>query len=125
MPKSKVRKKKGKPVKYTPKPTGISKTKMKKLMELIAQQQESMKEASETPEIREGEGSLHISENFTKKLNVVASDEINEGPELQEIENSHKEFTESLDSLSSESIDTEIEEDSSDLTEGPVSSEDE
>jgi hypothetical protein len=121
MPKSKVRKKKGKPVKYTPKPTGISKTKMKKLMELIAQQQESMKEASETPEIREGEGSLHILENFTKKLNVLASDSINEGPELQETENSHEEFIESLDSLSSESI--EIEEDSSDVTEGPVSSE--
>jgi hypothetical protein len=125
MPKSKVRKKKGKPVKYTPKPTGISKTKMKKLMELIAQQQESMKEASETPEIREGEGSLHISENFTKKLNVVASDSINEGPELQETENSHEEFIESLDSLSSESIDTEIYDDSSDVTEGPVSSENE
>jgi hypothetical protein len=125
MSKSKVRKKKGKPVKYTPKPTGISKTKMKKLMELIAQQQESMKEASETPEIREGEGSLHISENFTKKLNVVASDSINEGPELQETENSHEEFIESLDSLSSESIDTEIYDDSSDVTEGPVSSENE
>lgn len=125
MPKSKVRKKKGKPVKYTPKPTGISKTKMKKLMEMIAQQQELMKEPSETLEIREGGGSLHISEDFTKKLNVVASDQINEGPELQETENSHKEFTESLDSLSSESIDTEIKEDSSDLTEGPVSSEDE
>ena len=67
MPKSKVRKKKGKPVKYTPKPTGISKTKMKKLMEMIAQQQESMKEASETPEIREGKGALHISEEFTKQ----------------------------------------------------------
>ena len=34
MTKSRVRKKNGKPVKYTPKPTGISKTKMKKLMEL-------------------------------------------------------------------------------------------
>jgi hypothetical protein len=125
MPKSKVRKKKGKPVKYTPKPTGISKTKMKKLMELIAQQQELMKEAQETPEIREGEGSLHISEDFTKKLNVVSSDSINEGPELQETENSHVEFIESLDSLSSESIDTEIYDDSSDVTEGPVSSENE
>ena len=125
MPKSKVRKKKGKPVKYTPKPTGISKTKMKKLMELIAQQQELMKESAETPEIREGEGSLHISDDFTKKLNVVSSDSINEGPELQETENSHVEFIESLDSLSCESIDTEIYDDSSDVTEGPVSSENE
>jgi hypothetical protein len=122
MGKSKVRKKNGKPVKYTPKPTGISKTKMKKLMELIAQQQELMKEPSETLEIREGEGSLHISEDFTKKLNVVASDQINEGPELHETEKSHEEFIDSLDTLSSESIDTEILDDSSDVTEGPVSS---
>ena len=125
MPKSKVRKKKGKPVKYTPKPTGISKTKMKKLMELIAQQQELMKEAQETPEIREGAGELHISEDFTKKLNVLASDSINEGPELQETENSHEEFIESLDSLSSESIDNGIQNGSSELTEGPSSSENE
>ena len=125
MGKSKVRKKNGKPVKYTPKPTGISKTKMKKLMELIAQQQELMKEPQETLEIREGAGELHISENFTKKLNVLASDSINEGPELHETENSQEEFIESLDSLSSESINTEIKEDSSDVTEGPVSSENE
>jgi hypothetical protein len=125
MGKSKVRKKNGKPVKYTPKPTGISKTKMKKLMELIAQQQELLKEPQETPEIREGAGSLHISEDFTKKLNVLASDSINEGPELQETENSHVEFIESLDSLSSESINTEIQDDSSEVTEGPVSSENE
>ncbi len=86
MTKSRVRKKNGKPVKYTPKPTGISKTKMKKLMELIAQQQELMKLSAETPgtpEIRE-EGTLHISDEFTKKLNVVSSDKINEGPILQE-----------------------------------------
>ena len=98
MPKSKVRKKKGKPVKYTTKPTGISKTKMKKLMELIAQQQELMKEAPETPEIREGKGALHISEDFTKKLNVLATDQINEGPELQENEDSNNKFSdESVD----------------------------
>ena len=123
MPKSKVRKKKGKPVKYTSKPTGISKTKMKKLMEMIAQQQELMKEAPETIEIREGGGSLHISEDFTKKLNVLASDSIKEGPELHETENSQEEFIESIDSLSSESIDTEIHDNSSNITEGPVTSE--
>jgi hypothetical protein len=125
MSKSKVRKKNGKPVKYTPKPTGISKTKMKKLMELIAQQQELMKEAPETPEIREGAGALHISEDFTKKLNVLESDSINEGPELQETENSHEEFIKSLDSLSSKSIDTGIHDDSSGVTGGPSSSENE
>jgi hypothetical protein len=123
MGKSKVRKKNGKPEKYTPKPTGISKTKMKKLMEMIAQQQELMKEPSETLEIREGGGALHISEDFTKKLNVVASDSINEGPELHETENSQEEFIESLDSLSSESMNKEIKEDSSEETEGPASSE--
>jgi len=121
MPKSKVRKKKGKPVKYTPKPTGISKTKMKKLMELIAQQQESMKEAPETPEIREGKGDLHISEEFTKKLNVLATDKINKGPELQENEDLNNKF-------SDESVDlpTAIDENEgieiSQENEGPVSS---
>lgn len=121
MPKSKVRKKKGKPVKYTPKPTGISKTKMKKLMELIAQQQESMKEAPETPEIREGKGDLHISEEFIKKLNVLATDKINKGPELQENEDLNNKF-------SDESVDlpTAIDENEgieiSQENEGPVSS---
>jgi hypothetical protein len=121
MPKSKVRKKKGKPVKYTPKPTGISKTKMKKLMEIIARQQESMKEAPETPEIREGKGDLHISEEFTKKLNVLATDKINKGPELQENEDLNNKF-------SDESVDlpTAIDENEgieiSQENEGPVSS---
>jgi hypothetical protein len=124
MPKSKVRKKKGKPVKYTPKPTGISKTKMKKLMELIAQQQELMKEAPETPEIREGKGALHISEDFTKKLNVLGTDQINEGPELQENEDSNNKFSdESVDlpTIVVENEDLEISEEN----EGPVSSESE
>lgn len=121
MPKSKVRKKKGKPVKYTAKPTGISKTKMKKLMEMIAQQQESMKEAAETPEIREGKGALHISEEFTKKLNVLGTDQINEGPELQESEDSHQKSSDESDDLPTivvENEDLEILEEN----EGPVSS---
>lgn len=124
MSKSKVRKKKGKPVKYTPKPTGISKTKMKKLMELIAQQQESMKEAQETPEIREGKGALHISEEFTKKLNVLATDKINKGPELQESEGSSQKSSDESDDLPTivvENEDLEISEEN----EGPVSSESE
>jgi hypothetical protein len=121
MPKSKVRKKKGKPVKYTPKPTGISKTKMKKLMEMIAQQQESINESSETPEIREGKGDLHISEEFTKKLNVLGTDQINEGPELQESEDSHQKSSDESDDLPTivvENEDLEILEEN----EGPVSS---
>lgn len=124
MPKSKVRKKKGKPVKYTPKPTGISKTKMKKLMELIAQQQELMKEPQETLEIREGAGALHISDDFTKKLNVLSSDSINEGPELQENEDSNNKFSDEsgdLPTIVVENEDLEISEEN----EGPVSSESE
>ncbi len=113
MPKSRVRKKKGKPVKYTPKPTGISKTRMKQLMELIAKQQELMKEAPQTPEIRE-EGSLHISEDFTKKMNVLPSESINEGPELQ---NDTDPLLESEIKIEDKNSDDDTEE-----TEGPVSS---
>lgn len=123
MPKSKVRKKKGKPVKYSPKPNGISKTKMKKLIELIAQQQESVKETQETPEIRESKGALHISENYIKKLNVLAPNSIVKGPKLQDYENSHVEFLKNLEQLSSESINTEILVNLPSETEGPTSSE--
>ena len=94
---------------------------MKKLMEMIAQQQESMKEASETPEIREGKGALHISEEFTKKLNVLGTDQINEGPELQESEDSHQKSSDESDDLPTivvENEDLEILEEN----EGPVSS---
>jgi hypothetical protein len=121
MPKSKVRKKKGKPVKYTPKPTGISKTKMKKLMEMIAQQQESINESSETPEIREGKGDLHISEEFTKKLNVLATDQINKGPELQEFVDSHQKSPNEPEDLPT-TIDENKEIEISEENEGPVSS---
>lgn len=41
MARSRVRKKNGKKVKYTPNPTGISKTKMKKLMEIIEAHQKN------------------------------------------------------------------------------------
>ena len=66
MSKSKVRKKNGKPVKYTPNPTGISKTKMKKLMELLGEynkQAEGVEGA--IPEIRDRAGSLIIPSEFT------------------------------------------------------------
>lgn len=114
MPKSRVRKKKGKPVKYTPKPTGISKTKMKKLMEMIQQYQKTEQENSgETPEIREGEGQLLISPEFIKKLNVNASTDIEGGPELSNDSNT----TDPLENLEENSIDEQkIEED------GPSSS---
>jgi hypothetical protein len=115
MPKSRVRKKKGKPVKYTPKPQGISKTKMKQLMELIAKQQELMQaQSTETPELREGsQGELIIGSEFTKKLNVNSSTEILEGPGLSDIKEEVKE---------SETQSEEILEISQDVSEeGPVS----
>ena len=83
--KSRVRKKKGKPVKYQPKPKGLSKTKMKKLLQMIEEQQKSAAENSaETPEIREGGGELLISPDFIKKLNVSSEVEVSNGPELAE-----------------------------------------
>jgi hypothetical protein len=82
MPKSKVRKKNGKKVKYKPNPTGLSKTKMKKLMEMIAGQQKNLESVPQS-EIRDESTPLHISEEFTKKLNVIPSSEVTEeGPSL-------------------------------------------
>jgi hypothetical protein len=76
MPKSKVRKKNGKNVKYNPKPTGLSKTKMKKLMEMISGQQKSMQESQDNVV-------LEISEDFSKKINLTPTDEIStDGPAL-------------------------------------------
>jgi hypothetical protein len=77
MPKSKVRKKNGKKVKYNPKPTGLSKTKMKKLMEMISGQQKSMQDAGQDNVV------LEISEDFSNKINLAPTDEIStEGPSL-------------------------------------------
>jgi hypothetical protein len=93
MPKSKVRKKNGKKVKYTPKPQGISKTKMKKLMEMIAEQQKLM-EAQQGGSAETGEGVLSISDEFSKKINVTPSDQIKEeGPSLSVLEENSQEET--------------------------------
>ena len=118
MSKSKVRKKNGKPVKYTPNPTGISKTKMKKLMELLGEYNKQAEVAEGAiPEIRDRAGSLIIPSEFTKKMNVIATDEIsNSGPEL---------------SIKEETIETPVENNTIDLpvdestekTDGPISSE--
>jgi hypothetical protein len=82
MPKNKVRKKNGKKVKYTPKPKGLSKTKMKKLMEMIAQQQKEL-EAQNKAEPRDEKKPIEISEEFTKKMNVISSEAISvQGPSL-------------------------------------------
>jgi hypothetical protein len=76
MSKSKVRKKNGKKVKYKPNPTGLSKTKMKKLMEMISGQQKSMQETQDNVV-------LGISEDFSDKINLAPADEIStEGPPL-------------------------------------------
>lgn len=86
MPKSRVRKKNGKKVKHTPKPKGLSKTKMKKLMEMISKQNKSLEGADQISEIRDG-NSLEISPDFTKKLNVAPSSEIElNGPSLSQID---------------------------------------
>lgn len=83
--KSRVRKKKGKPVKYKAKPKGISKTQMKKILKMIEDQQKMAQEGqTETLENREGHGELLISPDFIKKLNVNPSDSIEEGPSLSE-----------------------------------------
>jgi hypothetical protein len=114
MPKSRIRKKKGKPVKYTPKPTGISKTKMKKLMELLEQYKENSENTGDQiPEIREGAGSLIIPEEFKKKMNILPEDESpNSGPELSE------KNTDETESNSQESAEDNKENDESE-SEGP------
>ena len=114
MPKSRVRKKKGKPVKYTPKPTGISKTKMKKLMELLEQyKQNSENHGDQIPEIRDEAGSLIIPEEFKKKMNILPGEETpDSGPELSE------ETTDEIESNSHESNDNDKENDESE-SEGP------
>ncbi len=112
--KSRVRKKNGKPVKYKAKPKGLSKTKMKKLLEMIQEQQKSAEiNSAETPEIRET-GELLISPDFIKKLNVSPASEIKEGPELSD----KKENDE--DGILEEPIEEKIEENKE---EGPISSE--
>lgn len=115
--KSRVRKKKGKAVKYTAKPKGLSKTKMQKLLKMIEDQQKSAEQNSgETLEIREGEGELLISPEFTKKLNVTSEIEIENGPELAE---------ESMQGIPEESPKEEEKEVSKreEEIEGPISSE--
>jgi len=82
--KSRVRKKNGKPVKYKPKPKGMSKTQMKKIMQMIQEQQKIQTEGQAAPETREEMGELLISPEFIKKLNVNPSDNIKEGPSLSE-----------------------------------------
>ena len=82
--KSRVRKKNGKPVKYKPKPKGMSKTQMKKLLKMIEEQQKLSQDGQDAPETREEMGELLISPEFIKKLNVNPSENIEEGPVLSE-----------------------------------------
>ncbi len=113
--KSRVRKKNGKPVKYKPKPKGMSKTQMKKIMEMIQEQQKIAQEGpTEIQETREGGGELLISPEFIKKLNVTPSEDIKEGPSLSEEDKS--------DDQQKNEVET-IEEKEEDTDQGPVSSE--
>jgi hypothetical protein len=75
MAKNSKKRKNGKVKKYVPKPKGISNTKMKKIMDFINAQKDL--QPAQPSEIREGD-SLHISENFTKKLNIEPSFKITE-----------------------------------------------
>lgn len=75
MPKSSKKRKNGKIKKYVPKPKGISKTKMKKIMDFLKTQKDL--QPAQPSEIREGD-SLYISEDFSKKLNIEPSFEITE-----------------------------------------------
>lgn len=78
MPKNKIRKKNGKKVKHTPKPTSISKTKMKKIMDAIA----GMKENSEVL----SDNRVSILEDSTGKMNILPSEELSlSGPELSNL----------------------------------------
>ena len=86
MPKSRVRKKKGKPVKYTPKPSGISKTKMKKFMEMMDQYKKIVDESKKKEEDNvEDQVGLIIPGDHKKKMDFLSVNEIHsEGPELSE-----------------------------------------
>lgn len=70
--KSRVRKKNGKPVKYQPKPKGISKTKMKKILEMIQEQQKILnteKDISTEDVIESIESDTNIEESHTTTIN--------------------------------------------------------
>lgn len=70
--KSRVRKKNGKPVKYQPKPKGISKTKMKKILEMIQDQQKILnteKDISAENVIESIESDTSIDETPTTDIN--------------------------------------------------------
>jgi hypothetical protein len=113
--KSRVRKKNGKPVKYKPKPKGLSKTQMKKLLKMIEDQQKATQENSgEVLETREGGGELLISPEFIKKLNVNPSASIEEGPALSEEDKTEEPVNES---------ETLEEKEDENLKPGPISSE--
>lgn len=75
--KSRVRKRNGKPVKYQPKPKGISKTKMKKILEMIQEQQKilntekdiSTEDVIESIESESIESGTNIEESHTTTIN--------------------------------------------------------
>jgi hypothetical protein len=70
--KSRVRKKNGKPVKYQPKPKGISKTKMKKILAMIEEQQKIL--ATEKESTQENIEEAVIIEDNT--VDIIENDSI-------------------------------------------------
>jgi len=87
MPKSKNKRKNGKVKKYQPKPKGISKRKLEKLLEQFKNQTIKNPLQEGIVELRNDESQLEISDDSKKKYNVISSDSpINEGPKLSEIQ---------------------------------------
>jgi hypothetical protein len=93
MPKSSKKRKNGKISKYTPKPKGISKTKMKKITDFLKTQKDL--QGNQPLEIREA-NTLQISEDFSRKNNsehpyeiiegeVVSSDDFNVSQETEKL----------------------------------------
>jgi len=83
MPKSKVRKKNGKKVKYKPKTQGISKKKLEQLLKNMKEIENfNFPKPEDILEIRD-ESVLEINDPDKKKYNIVLGEsEISQGPEL-------------------------------------------
>jgi hypothetical protein len=85
MAKSRNKRKNGKVKKYQPKPKGISKKKLEKLLEQFKNQTINNSSEEGVVEIRTDESQLEILDDSKKKYNVVSSDStFIEGPELSQ-----------------------------------------
>lgn len=84
MPKSNKKRKNGKAKKYSPKPKGISKSKLEDLLRQF-RQNGMMATQDEIAEIRMDSSDLEIGDESKKSYNMLSTkDEINDGPELSQ-----------------------------------------